>query len=89
MMKPTIENIWYGNTIPSDKCGAHDPVIDNLLSLIERNRTALTSTLDQSQKELLVKYSDCYDEYLCELSARAFQSGFCLAGHLFAEALTD
>lgn len=88
-MKPTIENIWYGNTMPSDSCGAHDPVIDNLIRLIEKNRIALEATLTQPQKDILAKYSDCFDEYLCELSVRAFQSGFCLAGHLFAEALID
>ena len=86
-MKPTIEDIWYGNITPSDSCGAHDPVIDHLVYLIEKNRTALDATLTPSQKELLVKYADCHNEYLTELSARAFQSGFCLAGHLFTEAL--
>lgn len=88
-MKPTIENIWYGNILPADACGAHDPVIDNLTRLIEKNRTALDATLTTLQKEIFVKYIDCIDEYLCELSARAFESGFCLAGKLFTETLKE
>ena len=88
-MKQNIENLWYGNISLAEGCGVHDPEIEKLFRLVERNRVALEKTLDQRQREMFSKYTDCYDEYLCEMSMRAFRDGFCLASQLLTEALSD
>ena len=86
-MNRMIEELWYGNITPSEDCGVHDPKLDELCKLMQRNREMLESSLDGEEKERLGRYADCFDEYLCELSARAFRDGFCLASNLWAETL--
>ena len=81
----TIEDLWYGNITPAEDCGVRDPELEELLRLLERNREALEGGLETEQKGWLQKYADCYDEYVCVLSARAFRDGFCLASKLWAE----
>ena len=87
-MAHVIEDLWYGNITPSEDCGVHDRKLDELLKLMHRHREALEGSLDQHQRDRLNKYADCFDEYLCELSARAFHDGFCFASNLWAETVT-
>ena len=76
-MTQTIIDLWNGNIAPCEHCGAHDPVISNLLSLIERNREKLSKGLTETQMETFQKYMDCSDEYLLRMLELAFSDGFC------------
>ena len=86
-MKQTIEDLWYGNIAPVERCGVGDPEIKELIHLIERNKTALSDSLNDLQRHTFEKLLDCVEEYQDLVSSHAFCDGFSLAGRLFAEAL--
>lgn len=81
----TIIDLWNGNISPREYCGSHDPVINNLMGLIERNREKLSGGLTEAQLETFQKYMDCSDEYLLRMLELAFCDGFCLGGKLVME----
>ena len=83
----TIMDLWNGNIAPCEQCGFHDPVINELSGLIERNRENLTGGLTEAQMEIFQKYKDCSDEYLLRMLELAFCDGFCLGGKLALEIL--
>ena len=87
MANNTITDLWNGNIAPCEHCGAHDPVANQLISLIERNRESLCGELNESQKETFRKYLDCSEEYLLRMLELSFAEGFALASKLTIEAL--
>lgn len=86
-MKQTIIDLWNGNIAPCEHCGSHDPVINNLIGLIDRNRENLSSGLTEAQMETFQKYMDCSDEYLLRMLELAFCAGFSLGGKLVMETM--
>jgi len=83
----TILDLWNGNIAPCEHCGSHDPVINDLIGLMERNRENLSRGLTEAQLEILQKYMDCSDEYLLRMLELAFCDGFRLGSKLMVEAL--
>ena len=51
----TIIDRWNGNIAPCEHCGSHDPVINKLMGLIERNREKLSGGLTEAQMETFQK----------------------------------
>ena len=43
----TIIDLWNGNIAPCEHCGAHDPEVNQLICLLERNRENLNSGLTE------------------------------------------
>jgi len=86
-MTQTIADLWNGNIAPCEHCGAHNPAINNLLGLMERNRENLSNGLTEAQMEVFQKYIDTSDEYLLRMLELAFYDGFSLGGKLIAEVL--
>ena len=83
----TIIDLWNGNIAPCEHCGSHDPVINNLMGLIERNREKLSGELTEAQMEAFQKYMDCTEEYLLRMLELAFCDGFCLGSRLAVESI--
>lgn len=83
----TILDLWNGNIAPCEHCGAHDPEVNQLISLIEQNRENLSRGLTEAQMETFQKYIDCSEEYLLRMLELAFIDGFCLGGKLILETL--
>ena len=48
-----LEDFWYGNINPQEKSKEHKQEIRDLLTLMGRNRDALSSTLTDEQREVL------------------------------------
>lgn len=88
-MKDTIEKLWNGEITPAEKCGADDPELEELITLLERHKEALGKKLDRQQKDIFEKYLDCVEEYIYFTSMHAFSDGFCLASKLMCEALSE
>lgn len=80
-MKETIEQLWYGNLTPADRCGVHMQEMERLTTLMNRYAAKLEETLNDAEKTVLHKYIDCADEYASLLMSQAFQEGFSLASH--------
>lgn len=88
-MKQTMELLWNGQLAPGATSGVHDPQMEELTVLLDRNRTKLEKVLDEPQKKLLERYVACSDEFTYLSSTRAFCDGFTLAVKLLTEALAD
>ncbi len=59
-----LEELYYGNIVPNEKCAKFDDEVKELLKLLNRNEEKLTATLTELQKETFEKYKDCN----CEIS---------------------
>ena len=86
-MKSIIEELWYGNIAPCENCGVKDKEIERLVKLMGEHEDKLRNELGEQQKVLFQKYVTWSDQYACDISARAFRDGFCLAAKLIAETL--
>ena len=73
-----LEDFWYGNINPQEESKEHNREIRDLLTLMGRNRDALSSTLTDEQREVLEKYDDCVNEMygLIEVAVFAHASGW-------------
>lgn len=83
-----LENLWYGNIDPQEVFLEQDRYYKKLLSLLNRNRDELSSTLTDSQKEVLDKYNDVSNEMHAISEQSAFRYGFCLGVRLMMESVT-
>ena len=48
----TLEDLYYGNLFPQEKCAKLDDEVKELLKLLNRNEEKLTATLTEVQKPL-------------------------------------
>lgn len=86
-MSQTISDLWNGNIAPAEHCGAHDPQVNRLVGLMERNREHLSEGLTAAQKETFQKYIDSSEEYLLRMLELAFCDGYCLGSRLVMESI--
>lgn len=84
----TLEDLYYGNLFPQEKCAKLDDEVKELLKLLNRNEEKLTATLTEAQKETFEKYKDCNRE-ISEISERhSFITGFMLGTKMVIESMT-
>lgn len=82
-----LENLWRGNILPCQQCGADDPELQNLLHLMAHNTEDLKNKIGTQAWESFEKFMDCSNEYWTTLTEKAFCDGFCLASQLLTETL--
>ena len=83
-----LEELYYGNVFPNEKCAKLDEQTKELLSLQNRNEENLILTLTDKQKEIFEKFKDCNREF-SEISERqSFILGFKLGARIIIEAIT-
>lgn len=70
----TLEDLYYGNLFPHEKCAKLDDEMKELLGLLNRNEEKLTETLSDEQKEIFGKYN-----------RNAFLNGFRLGARIIIE----
>ena len=85
----TLEDLYYGNLFPHEKCAKLDDEVKELLKLLNRNEEKLTATLTEAQKETFEKYKDCNREIseICEKDA--FLNGFRLGARIIIESVNE
>ena len=84
----TLEDLYYGNLFPQEKCSKHDDEVKEILKLINRNEEKLTATLSEEQKDTFEKYKDCNRE-ISEISEReSFIKGFQLGARIIIEVIS-
>lgn len=83
----TLEDLYYGNLLPQEKCARLDDEVKKLLKLLNRNEEKLISTLSDEQKETFEKYKDCNREIseICE--RESFIKGFQLGARIIIEVI--
>lgn len=85
----TLEDLYYGNLFPHEKCARLDDEVKDLLKLLNRNEEKLTATLTESQKETFEKYKDCNRE-ISEISEReTFLNGFRLGAMIIIDVVNN
>ena len=82
-----FEDFWYGNINPQEESKEHNREIRDLLTLMGRNRDALSSTLSDEQREVLEKYDDCVNEMYGMIEVAIFSYAFRLGGRLMLATL--
>ena len=82
-----LEDFWYGNINPQEESKEHNREIRDLLTLMGRNRDALSSTLTDEQREVLEKYDDCVNEMYALIEVAIFSYAFRLGGRLMLATL--
>ena len=87
-MKRALIDFWYGNITPQDH-KQNDPRVKDLSELMERNRSDLSRTLNDSQREILEKYDECVSEISGFSERDIFVYAFSLGMRLAMEALSD
>lgn len=67
-----LEDLYYGNLLPQEKCAKLDDEMKELLGLLNRNEEKLTTILSDEQKETFEKYKDCNQEILKSVNETHF-----------------
>lgn len=84
-----IEDLYYGNLFPHEKCSRIDDEVKELLKLLNRNEDKLTATLSEDQKKTFEKYKDCNRE-ISEISEReTFLNGFQLGARIIIDVVNN
>lgn len=84
-----LEELYYGNIVPNEKCAKFDDEVKVLLKLLNRNEEKLTATLTELQKETFEKYKDCNRE-ISEISEREiFLNGFRLGARIIIDVVNN
>ena len=85
----TLEDLYYGNIVPNEKCAKLDDEVKELLKLLNRNEEKLTATLSEEQKDTFEKYKDCNRE-ISEISEREiFLNGFRLGARIIIDVVNN
>ena len=84
-----LEDLYYGNLFPHEKCAKLNDETKELLGLLNRNEEKLTANLSNEQKETFEKYKDCNQEIseICERNA--FLNGFRLGARIIIEVVNN
>ena len=65
----TLEDLYYGNIVPHEKCAKLDDEVKELLKLLNRHEEKLLVIFSEEQKINFEKYKDCNRE-IYEISER-------------------
>lgn len=84
----TLEDLYYGNVYPYEKCAKLNDEVKELLKLLNRNEEKLKATFSDKQDNIFEKYKDCNSEIseICE--RQSFITGFKLGAKLVIESIT-
>lgn len=82
-----LEDLYYGNLFPHEKCAKLDDEVKELLKLLNRNEEKLVATLSNEQKENFEKFRDCNQKILENREWESFIIGFKLGAKIIIEIL--
>lgn len=83
----TLEDLYYGNIAPYERYIKHGSREDKILKLLCRNEESLTKNLNNRQKEIFSKFTDCQKELSDITTRQTFADGFSLAVQIMVEVM--
>ena len=83
----TLEDLYYGNIVPYERYIRHGLREEKVLKLLCRNEESLTKNLNNRQKEIFNKFTDCQKELSGITTRQAFADGFSLAVQIMVEVM--
>ena len=84
-----LEEFWYGNLDPAEYDANASKEYKEVLQLLSRNEEKLLATMNDTQKELFSRYTDCVREHQAMAECLLFQSSFRLGARMIVEAMED
>ena len=82
-----LEEFWYGNIKPTEYDTSSSKEYKELLQLISRNEEKLLATMNDEQKELFSRYTDCVREHQAMTECLLFQNSFRLGARMMVEVM--
>ena len=87
-MESIIKELWHGNIIPQDDSRNNSKEMKDLISYMARHHDDLLKTMTDEQKEIFVKFDDCWSEYASLAEEAIFCYAFRLGMRIAIETLT-
>ncbi len=84
----TLEDLYYRNIAPYERYIKHGSRKEKILKLLCRNEESLTKNLNNRQKEIFNKFTDCQKELSDITTSQAFADGFSLAVQIMVEVMS-
>ena len=82
-----IEELWYGNISPCEMDFKRGSKYSELLSYIIRHEEDLQKRLNDEEKEILEKFTECTNEMYGIAEREAFVRGFVLGARIIIEVM--
>jgi len=82
-----LEEFWYGNIEPAEYDTSPSKEYKELLQLISQNEEKLLASMNDAQKELFSRYTDCVREYQTAAECLLFQNSFRLGARMMLDIL--
>ena len=82
-----IEELWYGNISPCEMDFKRGSKYSELLSYIVRHEEDLKKRLNDEEKEILEKFTECTNEMYGIAEREAFVRGFVLGARIIIEVM--
>jgi hypothetical protein len=82
-----LEDLWFGNISPWERPFKRDSAYAELLSLVIRHQEDLLGRLNDEEKEILEKFTECMGEMYGIAEREAFVRGFTLGARIIIEVM--
>ncbi len=83
-----LEDLWFGNISPWERPFKKDSAYAELLALVIRHQENLNGRLNDEEKEIFEKYSECSNEMHDLTEREAFVKGFTIGARIIIAVLT-
>ena len=87
-MESIIKELWHGNIVPQEDSRTNSKEMKELLGYMARHHEDLEKTFSDEQKELFIKFDDCWSEYASLAEEALFAYAFKLGMKIAIETLT-
>lgn len=84
-----LEDLWFGNISPWERPFMKDSAYAELLALVIRHQEDLNRRLNDEEKEIFEKFSECSTEMHDLTEREAFVKGFTLGVKIIIEVMTN
>jgi len=84
-----LEDLWFGNISPWERPFKKDSAYAELLALVIRHQEDLNGRLNDEEKEIFEKYSECSNEMHDLTEREAFVKGFTIGAQIVIAVMTN
>lgn len=83
-----LEDLYYGNISPCERNFKKGSVYSELLGYIVRHQEDLQKRMNDEEKEIFEKFTECTNEMYSMTEREAFVSGFTLGARIIIEVMS-
>ena len=83
-----IDELWYGNISPCEREFKKGSTYSELLGYIVRHQQDLLKRMNDEEKEIFEKFTECTNEMYSMTEREAFVSGFTLGARIIIEVMS-